>query len=163
MLPGFKVHDLKKRVDERGFFAEIYREDWNDLLEDDKIVQTNLSYSYPGMIRAWHRHSRGQVDYFIVLKGALKICAYDDRPGSLTIGQLTEVVASEERLQSVRVPGFFWHGTKAVGDKPTLTVYCVNRLYDQQNPDEERREWNDRAITDPRTGKPYDWNKPPHK
>ena len=25
MLPGFKVHDLKKNVDERGFFAEIYR------------------------------------------------------------------------------------------------------------------------------------------
>jgi hypothetical protein len=25
MIPGFKVHDLKKNVDERGFFAEIYR------------------------------------------------------------------------------------------------------------------------------------------
>ena len=55
MLPGFKVHDLKKNVDERGFFAEIYREDWKDLLGDDKVVQANLSYSYPGMIRAWHR------------------------------------------------------------------------------------------------------------
>jgi dTDP-4-dehydrorhamnose 3,5-epimerase len=76
---------------------------------------------------------------------------------------LTEVVASEDRLQSVRVPGFFWHGTKAVSDKPTLAVYCVNRLYDLQNPDEERRDWNDGTIADPRTGKPYDWNKPPHK
>jgi dTDP-4-dehydrorhamnose 3,5-epimerase len=163
MLPGFKVLDLKKNVDERGFFAEIYREDWKDLLGDDKIVQANLSYSYPGMIRAWHKHSRGQVDYFIVLKGALKICAYDDRPESPTKGRLTEVVASEDRLQSVRVPGFFWHGTKAVSDKPTLAVYCVNRLYDLQNPDEERRDWNDGTIADPRTGKPYDWNKPPHR
>ncbi len=163
MLPGFKVHDLKKNVDERGFFAEIYREDWKELLGDDRVVQANLSYSYPGMIRAWHRHDRGQVDYFIVLKGALKICAYDQRQGSPTKGQFTEVVASEERLQSVRVPGFYWHGTKAVSDKPTLAVYCVNRMYDSQNPDEERKAWNDNSIVDPRTGKPYDWNAPPHK
>jgi dTDP-4-dehydrorhamnose 3,5-epimerase len=163
MLPGFKVHDLKKNVDERGFFAEIYREDWKDLLGDDNILQANLSYSYPGMIRAWHRHDRGQVDYFIVLRGALKICAYDDRAESQTRGQMTETVASEERLQVVRVPGFYWHGTKALGDKPTLAVYCVNRLYNPQNPDEERRAWNDNTIKDPRTGRPYDWNMPPHK
>jgi dTDP-4-dehydrorhamnose 3,5-epimerase len=163
MLPGFKVQDLKKNVDERGFFAEIYREDWKDLLGDDNILQANLSYSYPGMIRAWHRHDRGQVDYFIVLRGSLKICAYDDRGESQTRGQMTETVASEERLQVVRVPGFYWHGTKALGDKPTLAVYCVNRLYNPQNPDEERRAWNDSTIKDPRTGKPYDWNMPPHK
>jgi dTDP-4-dehydrorhamnose 3,5-epimerase-like enzyme len=39
IVPGVKVHDLKKNVDERGFFAEIYREDWKDLLGDDKVVQ----------------------------------------------------------------------------------------------------------------------------
>src|SRR2546422_4127635 len=163
VLPGFRIHDLKKNVDVRGFFAEIYREDWKDLLGDDKIVQANLSYSYPGMIRAWHRHIRGQVDYFIVLKAALKICAYDDREGSPTKGQLAEVVASEDKLQSVRVPGHYWHGTKALGDKPALAIYCVNRLYDFQNPDDERRTWNDNSVIDPRTGKGYDWNMPPHK
>ena len=163
MLPGFRVQDLIKNIDERGFFAEIYREDWKEMLGDDRIVQANLSYSYPGMIRAWHRHNRGQVDYFIVLQGSVKICAYDDRTGAPTKGQLTEAVASAERLQVVRVPGFYWHGTKAVGDKPALTVYCVNRTYDGENPDEERRAWNDPAIIDARTGKPYDWNAPPHK
>jgi len=163
LLPGFRIRDLKKNVDERGFFAEIYREDWKDLLGDDNILQANLSYSYPGMIRAWHRHSRGQVDYFIVLRGALKICAYDDGVESLTRGQMTETIASEERLQVVRVPGFYWHGTKSLGDIPALAVYCVNRLYNPQNPDEERRAWNDNTIKDPRTSKPYDWNTPPHK
>ncbi len=163
MLPGVKTLDIRKNVDERGFFAEIMRQDWKDLLEDDSIVQANLSYSYPGMIRAWHRHNRGQVDYFIVLKGSMKICAYDDRPGSATKGQLDEIVASEERLQVVRIPGFYWHGTKALGDKPSLTVYCVNRSYDAKNPDEERTAWNDPKIIDPRTSNSYDWNRPPHK
>ena len=163
MLPGVRVHDLQRNLDERGFFAEIMRQDWKNLLGDDTIVQANLSYSFPGMIRGWHRHNRGQVDYFIVLAGAIKICAYDDTQGSPTRGQLDEVVASGEKLQAVRIPGHYWHGTKTLGDKPSLTVYCVNRLYDSKNPDEDRRSWIDPTIVDSRTSKPYDWNKPPHK
>ncbi len=163
MLSGVKVHDLKLNVDERGFFAELFRQDWKELLGEDTIVQANLSYSYPGMTRAWHRHNRGQVDYFIVLEGSLKICAYDDNQKSASHRQLDEIVTSSRKPQVVRVPGHYWHGTKALGDKPSLTVYCVNRLYDVNNPDEERRPWNDPAIIDPKTSKPFDWDKPPHK
>ncbi len=158
MLEGVRIYELKKIPDERGFFAELLRKDWKDILGDEWIVQANLSYSYPGVIRAWHRHLRGQTDYFIVLQGAMRICAYDE-----TTRQLDEIVASEHKLQIVRIPGHYWHGTKTIGDKPSLTLYFVTRMYDYSNPDEERRPWNDPAIIDPRTGKPYDWNKPPHK
>ena len=163
MLPGVRVLDLRKNVDERGFLAEIMRQDWRELLEEDKIVQVNLSQSYPEMIRAWHRHNEGQVDYFIVLKGSMKICAYDDLQDSSTRGHLDEIVTSNEKLQVVRIPGHYWHGTKTLGDKPSLTVYCVNRLYNVRNPDEERRPWNDPSIIDIRNSTPYDWNKSPHK
>ena len=163
MLPGVRVQDLRKNIDERGFFAELIREDWKELLGDDKIVQANLSFSYPGMIRAWHRHNRGQVDYFIVLGGSMKICAYDDEVGSPTNGQLDEIIASEEKLQVVRIPGHYWHGTKTLGDRPSLTVYCVNKLFDAKNPDEERRPWNDPVIVDPKTRERFDWNRVPHK
>ncbi len=163
MLPGVKIQEVRKNIDERGFFAEILRQDWNELLAEDSIVQANLSYSFPGMIRAWHRHNRGQVDYFIVLDGSMKICAYDDKQSSPTHGQLDEVIASGEKLQVVRIPGHYWHGTKTLGHKPSFTVYCVNRLYDAKNPDEERRPWNDPSIIDSKTSKSFDWNKPPHK
>src|SRR2546429_241746 len=53
MLPGVSVQDINKRIDERGFFAEIVRNDWKDLLRDDKIAQANLSLSHPGMIRVF--------------------------------------------------------------------------------------------------------------
>ena len=163
MMQGVKIYELKKFPDERGFFSEIFRKDWNELLGEDVISQANLSFSYPGIIRAWHRHNRGQVDYFVVLRGAMKICAYDDREGSDTKDQLDEIVVSGERLQMVRIPGHYWHGTKTVGNEPSLTMYFVNSLYDHENPDEERRAWNDPTVIDPRTGKPFDWNKPPHK
>ena len=158
MLEGVRIYELKKIPDERGFFAELLRRDWKEILGDEWIAQANLSYSYPGVIRAWHRHLRGQTDYFIVLQGAMRICAYDEKTG-----QLDEIIASEHKLQIVRIPGHYWHGTKTISDKPSLTLYFVTRLYDYSNPDEERRPWNDPRIIDPKTGKPYDWNKPPHK
>ncbi len=163
MLSGNQVYDIKKIPDERGFFAEMLREDWNEFMQGDKIVQSNLSYSYPGMIRAWHRHLRGQVDYFMVLKGAMKICAYNDDPNSNENGKLDEFIASSEKLQVVRIVGKNWHGTKAISSEPSLTVYATTRLYDYENPDEERRPWNDPKIIDPKTKQSFDWNKPPHK
>jgi len=158
MLDGIKVYELKKIPDERGFFTELLRRDWKDLLGDEWIVQANLSYSYPGVIRAWHKHLKGQIDYFIVLKGAMKICAYDEKTK-----KLDEIVASEHRLQVIRIPGHYYHGTKTLGDVPSLTLYFVTRLYNYDNPDEERKPWNDPAIIDPKTRSPYDWEKPPHK
>jgi len=162
-LPGVRTYDLKIFPDERGFFSEAFRSDWKELIGEDQIVQVNISFSYPGMIRAWHKHLRGQVDYFLVLQGAMKICAYDDREDSPTKGKLVQIVANGQRPQIVRIPGFYCHGTKTVSNEPSLTVYFVNRLYDYKNPDEKRRPWNDPAIIDPATGKPFDWNRPPHK
>jgi dTDP-4-dehydrorhamnose 3,5-epimerase len=158
LLEGIKIYEWKKIPDERGFFAELLRQDWKELLGNEWVVQANLSFSYPGIIRAWHRHLRGQTDYFIVLQGAMKICAYDQ-----TIGQLDEIIVSEDKPEVVKMPGHYWHGTKTIGNGPSLTLYFTTRLYDYENPDEERRFWNDQSIIDPKTQKPYDWNKPPHK
>lgn len=162
-LPGVKTYDLKIFPDERGFFSEALRKDWEPLLENEWIAQVNMSYSYSGIVRAWHRHQRGQIDYFLVINGAMKICAYDDRVDSLTKGKLVEVVTNEKKPQIIRIPGYYWHGTKTVSSDPSLTIYFATRLYNYQDPDEERRPWNDPTIIDHRTNKAYDWNKIPHK
>jgi len=167
MLKGIKIKPLKRHFDERGSFTEIMRIDWKDILDEDGFVQANLSISYPGIIRAWHRHLRGQIDYFICLNGAIKICAYDDESK-----ELDEIISTGEEPKIVRVPGHYWHGFKVVGDKPAWLLYFVNRLYDYQNPDEERRPWNDETIIpesingrkdDPRVNKPWNWLSAPHK
>lgn len=158
LLNGIKVFELKKNVDERGFFSEIFRKDWTDLFGDDEWVQTNLSVSYPGVIRAWHRHNRGQVDSFLTLKGAIKICAYDEEKQ-----ELDEIVSSSEKLQLVRIPGYYWHGFKNIGTTTSCVIYFVNKLYNRNEPDEERRPWNDPMIRDPKTGKSFDWNKVPYQ
>jgi dTDP-4-dehydrorhamnose 3,5-epimerase len=166
-LKGVKVYEINIIPDERGFFTEALRQDWKDFVEEEWIAQTNVSYSYPTMVRAWHKHQRGQVDYFLVLKGAMKICAYEEETG-----RMVEIVASGEKPTLVRIPGKYLHGTKTVSSEPSLTVYFVTRLYDYKNPDEVRRPWNDPTIVpaeingnknDPRVGKPWDWFHPAHK
>jgi dTDP-4-dehydrorhamnose 3,5-epimerase len=166
-LKGVKTYELNILPDERGFFAEALRKNWKELLEEEWVTQANISYSYPNIVRAWHKHQRGQTDYFLVLKGAMKICAYEEETG-----KMAEVIASGEKPTLVRIPGKYLHGTRTVSNEPSLTVYFVTRLYDYQNPDETRRPWNDPTIVpteingkkdDPRVGKPWDWFRPPHK
>jgi len=166
-LKGVKVYELKILPDERGFFAEALRQDWKELIEDEWIRQINVSYSYPNIVRAWHRHHRGQTDYFLVLKGAMKICAYEEETG-----KMAEIIACAKKPAIVRIPGHYWHGTKTISNEPSLTVYFVTRLYDYENPDEQRRPWNAPNIIpaeingrkdDPRVGKPWDWFYPPHR
>jgi dTDP-4-dehydrorhamnose 3,5-epimerase len=167
MLEGLRVKPIKRFVDERGYFTEVMRTDWFDLFGKDTIVQVNHSFTFPNVIRAWHRHLRGQVDYFLVLKGAVKICGFNDETR-----ELGEVVSSGIDLQVVRMPGHYWHGFKVIGDEPVLLVYFTTKLYDTTNPDEERRDWNDPTLipktingkaNDPRVGKSWDWNYPSHK
>ncbi len=167
MLDGIRVKAIKRLPDERGFFTEVMRTDWKDLFGEDTISQTNFSYTYPGIIRAWHRHLRGQVDYFLVLKGSIKICAFDEKKA-----ELNEIVSTGFNLQLVRMPGHYWHGFKAIGNEPAMLVYFTTKLYDAGDPDEERRSWNDPTLIpktindkkdDARVGKTWDWNYLPNK
>lgn len=167
MLNGIRIKPIKRFPDERGFFTEVMRVDWKDLFEQDTIAQTNHSFTYPDIVRAWHRHLRGQTDYFLALKGLIKICAFDDKTE-----ELTEVISSGLDLQLVRIPGHFWHGFKALGNEPAMLLYFTTNLYNPKDPDEERRAWNDPTLIpktingkkdDPRVSKPWDWNYPPNK
>jgi dTDP-4-dehydrorhamnose 3,5-epimerase len=167
MLQGIRIRPIRRVSDGRGFFTEVMRKDWKGLFGDDTIAQANFSFTYPDVIRAWHRHLRGQVDYFLALKGLIKICAFDDETT-----EVNEIISSALDLQVVRMPGHYWHGFKALGNEPAMLLYFTTNLYDPANPDEERRPWNDPTLipkivngnkNDERVGKPWDWNIPPHK
>ena len=155
---GVQVLRPKINFDERGFVSEIFRNDWKGFFDNNKPNQINISKSKPGVVRAWHRHLREQVDFFTVIKGTVKICVYDNDSKSDTCGTLVEIITNEKKLEIVKVPGHYLHGTKTIGSEESYTVYFINNLYDYENPDEERISWDDSNIIDPRTKQPYDWS-----
>ena len=155
---GVKTLKPKINSDDRGFVTEVFRTDWAEFFDGIIPKQINHSDSKPGTIRAWHKHTRNQTDYFLVKKGKVKICIYDGEKESKTFGKLVEVIVGGDELKIVKVPGHFWHGTKTLSDTPSETIYFLTNLYDYENPDEERLDWNDPSIIDPKTQKPYDWD-----
>lgn len=48
MLEGVRIKSLIRHFDERGFFLEVMRRDWGDILEEPEFVQANISFTYPG-------------------------------------------------------------------------------------------------------------------
>ena len=144
--------------DERGFLGEIFRQDWNTHSSEFSPKQLLISQSEPGIIRAWHRHRKNQIDFLFVRKGILRICAYDGDESSNTFGKLVDVTISGDSPGIIKIPGHLWHGTKNIGDETSETIYFINNLYDYENPDEERKEWNDSFVIDPNTKKPFDWD-----
>ena len=154
---GVQTMTLDKKNDDRGHVVEIFREDWKEFFGKDLPTQINFFVFFPGEVRAWHRHNRNQIDYFLVQKGKVRICIYDGNKNSGSFGKLVEIEVDGNEPKIVKVPGHFWHGTKNIGTKTSETVYFLTNLYDYNNPDEERITYDDVTIIDPKTQKPYDW------
>mgnify|MGYP001027441133 CR=1 FL=1 len=152
LIEGVELKQLKKNVDERGYLCELLRKDWSIFKE---FAMAYFSVTSPGVVRAWHRHSRTkQQDYMCILQGAAKIVVYDDRESSSTKGLINEFTIGEDNLTLLKIPGECWHGFKALGVKPALLVNFPTMLYDYEKPDEER--------LPPDTDKiPYDWKLDP--
>jgi dTDP-4-dehydrorhamnose 3,5-epimerase len=153
MIHDVDAKDLQVNADERGHLVELYRDDWDVFDPDPEMAYYSLTY--PGIVRAWHRHTHGQVDYFTCPQGRIKVGVYDDREDSPTRGELDNFVIGEHHQQVIRIPGDCWHGFKAIGTEPALLVNFPTELYDYDDPDEERLPHDTDEI-------PLDWHAEPH-
>jgi len=140
-------------ADERGHLVEVFREDWNEY--ETKPAMAYFSMTYPGIVRAWHRHRKNQIDHFVCTNGSIKVGVYDDRDASPTKGELNTFVIGEHNQQVVRIPGGCWHGFKAIGEEPAMLINFPTELYDYEDPDEERLPYDTDRI-------PLDWEAEPH-
>ena len=125
MLQGIKIKPIKRFPDERGFFCEVMRKDWKDLFGEDKLRRQTFHLLILMLFVLGISTFRGQMDYFLALKGTIKICAFDDKTY-----ELNEMISSGLDLQVVRIPGHYWHGFKAVGNEPAMLLYFTTNLYD---------------------------------
>tara|TARA_B100001540_G_scaffold307637_1_gene321169 strand:- start:3683 stop:4189 length:507 start_codon:yes stop_codon:yes gene_type:complete len=155
---GIKKITPHLHYDDRGFLGELFREDWNELFPNFIPKQFLISQSKPGIIRAWHRHLRNQIDLLFVRKGILKVCIFDGDETSKSFGKLVEITLNSKKPEGVMIPGHLWHGTKNIGTETSEIIYFINNLYDYDNPDEERKDFDDPSIINPISQKPFNWN-----
>jgi dTDP-4-dehydrorhamnose 3,5-epimerase len=145
MIAGVEVVPLRRIADERGSVMHMLRRD-DPLFE--QFGEIYFSSIWPGVIKAWHLHTRMTLNY-AVIAGHIKFVLYDDREGSSTRGELQEIFLGEDNYLLVKVPPLVWNGFKGLGTERSIVANCATIPHD---PEEiHRRDPLDSGI-------PYDWS-----
>jgi dTDP-4-dehydrorhamnose 3,5-epimerase len=127
LIRGVAVRPLRPIPDDRGHFAEIFR-------DADPIAE---GFGFR------HNHEN-QDDIFCPLVGSARIVLVDIRTESETRGVANSVFAGELYPKAVRIPAGVAHGYEVLPGPDLILVYFTNRIYDPS--DEHRFPHDDPAI-----------------
>ena len=136
-MPGDKfkkgaIHDvivrpLSKFIDERGWLAELFRED-----EIDKglmPVMAYISMTQPGIARGPHEHL-DQTDWFCFIGPSnFKVYLWDTRKDSPSCGIRQVIFAGLDSPRTVIVPPGVIHAYRNIGTENGIVFNAPNRLY----------------------------------
>ena len=118
--------------DERGYFAETFRQDkLNKFLEFTiNFCQDNESKSSYGVLRGLHYQLPpfAQTKLVRVIKGKVLDVAVDIRKGSKTFGKHVAVELTEENKRQLLVPRGFAHGFVVLSEE-AIFAYKVDNYY----------------------------------
>jgi dTDP-4-dehydrorhamnose 3,5-epimerase len=118
--------------DERGFFSEVWRDEWlADAGVNVRFVQDNHSYSNRrGVLRGLHYQlaPAAQDKLVRVGRGSIFDVAVDIRANSPTFGQWAGVTLSSELWNQLFIPSGFAHGFGALEDN-TEVLYKASSVY----------------------------------
>jgi len=146
-LAGLVVIEPIVHADERGFFCETYRSDWQaeaGMAQDELFVQDNHSRSTRGVLRGMHfQVGAGVAKLVRCARGRILDVAVDLRRGSPTYGQWEGVELDEESMRELYVPVGFAHGFCVLSDVADV-LYKQSAYYDAEI--ERGIAWNDPEI-----------------
>jgi dTDP-4-dehydrorhamnose 3,5-epimerase len=144
-LPGLRVVEVPRFVDERGWFSELWNEArYREAGLPHAFVQANVSYSEGGVLRGMHfQHPRGQGKLISVLSGTIYDAVVDVRVGSPTFGQWYGCELSETNRRQLWAPPGFAHGFIVLSDAAVVHYNCTS-LYDASC--DRALAWDDPAV-----------------
>jgi dTDP-4-dehydrorhamnose 3,5-epimerase len=148
MIEGVKIKKLKVIPDERGRVMEILRRD-DEFFQN--FGQVYMTTTYPGMVKAWHKHEK-QADNIACVSGLIKMALYDGRPGSPTFKEINEFYLGVHNASLIQVPAGVYHGWMCVSQEEAIIINVPTEVYDYKHPDEQR-------LDPHRSDIPYDWKR----
>lgn len=121
-MEGVVIKELKSYSDERGWLAEIFRDDESSY----RPVMSYISMTKPGVVRGPHEHME-QTDLFCFL-GPFRLFLWDNRDGSPTKGEKM-VVDFDGRPHIAVVPPRVVHAYKNIGQSDAMVINLPDRLF----------------------------------
>lgn len=126
-IDGVVVYPLKIYNDDRGWLAELFRND--DLDAEFFPAMAYISYTKPGVQRGPHEHV-DQADLFCFIgPSTFNLRVWDMRPDSPTYCNMMSRDFGVDAPMAVIVPKGVVHGYKNIGDIDGMVINCPNRLY----------------------------------
>ena len=148
MIDGVKIKRLKVIPDERGRLMEILRSD-DDLF--DKFGQVYATTTYPGVVKAWHKHKK-QADNMACVAGMVKVVLFDARDKTSTSREINEFYMGVHNPVLIHIPAGIYHGWMCVSPDEAVVVNVPTEKFDYEHPDEQRLDPHGDDI-------PYDWQR----
>jgi dTDP-4-dehydrorhamnose 3,5-epimerase len=144
MIDGVVISHPKVVVDRRGAVMRILRTDDPHFCGFGEVY---FSIVNPGIVKGWKRH-RNMTMTLSVPVGRILLILYDDRPESLTKGDVQEVELGPHDYKVVTVPPMLWASFMGMDDRPSLLTNCASIPHTPEEAD-------DRNVDDPMF--PYHW------
>lgn len=125
-IDGCVLTPLKKFADERGWLAEVFRED--ELDESFHPVMAYLSATEPGVKRGPHEHVE-QADLFVFFDGRFRVFLWDAREDAATYGTRRVLELGRSDPATLLVPPGVVHAYENISPSTSLVFNLPNRLY----------------------------------
>jgi len=121
-VEGLEIRELTVHEDQRGWLAEIIRDDESDYMP----VMSYLSMTRPGLLRGPHEH-REQADFFCFV-GNFRLYVWDNRNDSPTYLE-KKVIDTNSTPTVAIVPAGIVHAYKNIGSSDGLVINMPDRLF----------------------------------
>ena len=153
-IPDVIIIEPKVHGDDRGYFAETFRQDALEAFLGHEVhfCQDNESKSSYGVLRGLHYQlaPAAQTKLVRVIEGSVLDVAVDIRQGSPTFGRHVAVELTGENKRQLFIPRGFAHGFVVLSDTAVF-AYKVDNYYSPEN---------DRGIAFDDTALGIDWGLP---
>ncbi len=134
MIKGVVIKKIEKYEDDRGYLAELFRQ---DDLSGYSSVMAYLSYTKPGVVRGPHEH-KFQSDLFVFFgPGNFRLYLWDRREDSETKGEKLELEVGVDNQVAVLVPPGVVHGYKCISSVSAMSLNFPDKLYRGEKKGEE--------------------------
>jgi dTDP-4-dehydrorhamnose 3,5-epimerase len=121
------IKQLKVHTDERGWLAEILRQE--DIDVNKKFGQFYVTTAKPGITKANHYHKR-KTEWFCVIKGKGKLVLKD-----IETNEVKELEMGDKNMIVVKIPPNMAHAIKNIGSNMMYLLAYIDEPFFAEDPD----------------------------